>query len=154
MKWRRGFFRLWVIFAAAWLAGTIAVVAPSVWEQWKLAQTMKEFDDAGIVTLVPTDCQLARGREGTIRDGADYERREAKCWYELLGFRRLFPEYADLADKKLTSTLYQKAGIPLKEAEPMKAIGELLLIGLGIPLLLLGVGFVLAWALRGFSTAH
>jgi hypothetical protein len=104
MKWRRGFFRLWVVFAAAWLAGTIAVVAPSVWEQWKLAQTMKEFDDAGFgVPLVPSDCQLARGREGTIRDGSDYERREAKCWYELPGFRRLFPEYADLADKKLTS---------------------------------------------------
>jgi hypothetical protein len=54
----------------------------------------------------------------------------------------------------LIRKLYQKAVIPLKEAEPIKAIGELLLIGLGIPLLLLGVGFVLAWALRGFSTAH
>jgi hypothetical protein len=93
MKWRRGFFRLWVIFAASWLAGIARISA-------------------------------------------------------------LVPEYADLADKKLTSALYQKAGIPLKEAEPIKAIGELLLIGVGIPLLLLGVGFVLAWALRGFSTAH
>jgi hypothetical protein len=34
MTWRRGFFRLWLVLAVLWLAGTVSIVGPDAYRWW------------------------------------------------------------------------------------------------------------------------
>lgn len=153
MNWRLGFFRAWVLLAVVWLAGSVAIFAPQGWAEWQKKATMDAFNSEKFIMLVPTDCSLARGRGGTLKEKADYEKQQddGKCWYEFQNFRRLYPEYKDLDDETLQSRTYEKAGIPLHPAKPFWVLGQFLIIGVGVPLVLLATGASLGWVLRGFQ---
>jgi hypothetical protein len=142
MSWGRGLFRVWVVLAGLWFCTAIVLTSPDIWTLWKLAQTMKQFEGAELgSTLVPVDCGVVRGREG-----ADYEHRDGKCWYKLPKIRALFPEYRDLDDETFVTRAYRKAG-----SDTLWAIGQSLLFGAGIPIVVLLIGGAIGWALRGFA---
>jgi hypothetical protein len=64
----------------------------------------------------------------------------------------LYTEYNDLSDDVLSTKLYQKAAISIKEpAAPWKTLGFVLLIAIGVPVLALLLGAALAWVLSGFA---
>jgi hypothetical protein len=74
------------------------------------------------------------------------------CWYKAEDFRRLYPEYKDLSDKALSEKLYQKAGQPLQHTHPWKGVITAAAVAFGVPLMVLGLGWSLLWALSGFRT--
>jgi hypothetical protein len=125
----------------------LPLALPQVWQEWQ--KKVPELPE-GFVMLVPTDCSVARARGGTLKEKADDEQRDAKCWYELPTFRRLFPEYNDLSDMNLLERAHSKAGIQFTRPQPFWILGQLLVVGILMPLVLLGFGAALAWVLRGF----
>lgn len=153
MTWRRGFFRLWALFAFIWIIGSIVIYAPQGWAEWQRKAASDRFDSEKFVMLVPTDCQGARGRSGKLNDAADYEQRDGKCWYDLPTFRKLYSEYNDLGDPALAEALYSKAGMPINLPKPFRTLWTFLLIGVVLPLVVLGLGAALAWVLRGFQAS-
>jgi len=143
------------MFAIIWLAGSVAMFAPQGWEEWqkKEATFASVLEDKEWVLMVPADCSLARGRGGDLKDDADYEQRDGKCWYDFRKFRLLYPEYIDMNDQALASKLYAKAGIiGTKSAKLFAILRQFLIIGVGVPLILLAFGAGLAWVFRGFKT--
>jgi hypothetical protein len=38
MAWRKGFFRLWLVFAILWVLFIAAANAPDVWREWQAVQ--------------------------------------------------------------------------------------------------------------------
>jgi hypothetical protein len=154
MTWQRGFFRLWVLLVVVWLAGAIAIFAPQGRDEWHKKGVLDGLDAQKFEVLIPTDCSLGRGRGGKLQDKADYEQREGKCWYDLSNFRRLYPEYNDKTDEALVSALYAKAGIILTPPKPFQVLMQFLMIGIGVPLVVLALGAGLDWVLRGFKAAR
>jgi hypothetical protein len=68
-------------------------------------------------------------------------------------FRRLYPEYKDIADKVLSEKLYEKAGQPLKHVHPWESVAKAAGIALGVPLAALVLGRSLLWAFSGFRSS-
>jgi len=78
---------------------------------------------------------------------------QSLCWYKREDFRRLYPEYKDLSDKVVSEKLYEKAGQPLKHIHPWEGVMKAAVVGLAVPLAVLGLGWSLLWAFAGFRSA-
>lgn len=115
-----------------------------------LKHQARKFDPSTTKLMLPVDCSLAtRGKLNTDYINnleGDY------CWYQISNFRKLFPEYKDLQDTELSEKLYKKANIKWESDNHLfwNALHNILIYGLGIPLLLLGFSFCIKWALAGF----
>ena len=155
MNFRQGFLRLWVV------GSVLFVVAVGL---FSYEQVTTEFERSGSgqywskdPVLFPVDCRDARGKSGIdyksdIVDPFDKSGSVRNCWYKIDALRRLYPEYNDLSDDVLSTKLYQKAAISIKEpAAPWKTLGIVLLIAIGVPVLALLLGAALAWVLSGFA---
>ena len=140
MNFRRGFFRLWLLFSILFVIGTTAVFFRDV---------MSEFEKAALVAnsilMVPVACSDARGKAGTDYEVFDDPSKTSKCWYQVPKLRALFPEFKDLTDDQLSDRLYQKAGIQITPVSPWSLIMRAVSIAIGVPLLVLAVGSALGW---------
>lgn len=156
MNFRRGFLRLWAV------GSVLFVVAVGL---FSYGQVASEFERSGqdwskFPALIPVDCRDARGKSGIDYEGNFFDRfgqpargSDPKCWYKIDALRRLYPEYNDLSDDVLTTKLYQKAAISIKEpAAPWKTLGMVILIAIGVPVLVLLLGAAVAWVFSGFTT--
>ncbi len=170
MNWRRGFFRVWAVVSLFFGVGIVILnyekiadvlhrgtAEPSDWS----AEVRAEPSDwsaevragAGPVTftplgVVPTPCDKARGTKGT-----DYTvfNSAPGCWYDMPTFRRLYPEYNDIDEGKLTDRLDDLVpGSRGDSQSPWIVLGRVAGVALGVPLGLLVAGLSGAWALSGF----
>jgi hypothetical protein len=150
MNIRKGTFRLWVILSVLFLIGVAAVSYSDIHTEFRNAYTdwNAEFAKYGGYSVVPADCEKARGTFGT-----DYTHNDdGLCWYEFSKFRSLYPEYKDVSDKDLNIRLYAKAGKPLLEFHPWVKVLKTTAIAIGVPLVFLALGWSLFWALAGFKS--
>jgi hypothetical protein len=146
MNFKQGFFRIWVVGSVVF-AGAVGV---SGYEK-----VAAEFERAGQhfpgILMVPVNCRDARG---TAKEDYTTGLDGPWCWYQIDALRRLYPEYNDLSDDSVGDRLYKKASIATNPAAPWKVLGNMLLIAIGVPLLVLLLGAALAWALSGFTAAR
>lgn len=140
----RGLLRLWVILAIIFIFAALMLNLDN------LKYSKSTFDPTTATLMLPVDCTLARGKLGE-----DYVNNleGGYCWYKISEFRKLFPEYKDLPDAKLSEKLYQSMK---RKPEPdnhlfWNAIYNVLIYGFGIPILLLVLGFCLKWIISGFK---
>jgi hypothetical protein len=99
MNFRRGFFRLWLVFSILFVIGTAAVFYRDVRSEFEKAAVI-----ANSILMVPVACNDARGKAGIDYEVFDDPSKTTKL-------RALFPEYKDLTDDQLSDRLYQKAGM-------------------------------------------
>jgi hypothetical protein len=151
MNFRRGLFRIWVILSVLFAMSVAVVSYKEVRSEFEKASL--DFSQVSILML-PVDCREARGKSGVDYDPPDRPwnayTATPNCWYKLLDFRRLYPEYRDLSEPALSDKLYGKAGIVLTPARPWRALGIALAIALAVPLFVLIIGVALGWAFSGF----
>ena len=150
MNVRKGTCRLWTVLSVLFVIGVGAVEYTEIRTEFRNAYT--DWDAVaskyGGSTLVPVDCTKAIGKID-----ADYTRRDdSLCWYDIVKFRVLYPEYKALSDKELSKRLYDKAGQPLTEFHPWIKLGKVAAFALAVPLLVLAIGSALFWALAGFKS--
>src|SRR5262245_25155998 len=127
MNLRRGFFRIWLDFSALYVVAVVAIFYGDVREQFRKATLRAEFKKAGAdLLLVPVLCKDARSKDGEDYDSSgpwnDY-RSEELCWYQEPKFRRLYPEYEDLAEDDLSERLYHRAGLQIERPRPWALVG-------------------------------
>lgn len=148
MNIRRGFFRLWVVATALYIAGV------SVFYFFNIRNMEATYGTPqAAVGRLPTDCEAQRGVEGAdfirVTDtGKPWDR--YLCWYTLPDIRRLYPEYAGIGDDQLTRQLFVTANRSYGYYGYWPTIQVAALIGLVPPLLALVVGSAIGWALSGF----
>ena len=150
MNWRHGMFRGWVVISG--LHMTLVT-----WEGY--SGVANDFDRASVRPTDPTvtlmvrgPCTLARGIGTTY-----YEIFVPKpgCWYDMPKLRELYPEYSDLADRRLSDGIYNSvpgAQEPLRPPAPWIALAKLTGLAAGIPTLVLIAGLAIGWVLAGFRT--
>lgn len=149
MNARRGMFRLWLVFSVLFVIGVGAASYIRIRNEFRIADTdldalAKKY---GGTNLLPVNCAEARGTMDR-----DYSSSEGLCWYTMENFRRFYPEYRDLSDRVISDRVYAKAGIPLRKAHPWEALLDAALLAVGIPLIILALGFGFAWVISGFRT--
>jgi hypothetical protein len=94
---RRGLFRLWLVLSSLRII-LIAIISFSpVREEFAKAASMRSIEAASWEPDEPVDCSDARGRE--------FRQERDLCWYSLPVFRKLYPEYKNLAEKDLSEKL-------------------------------------------------
>lgn len=163
MNVSRGFTRIWIALSVAWVGGVAILSFKPVIMEFQKSATEKYIRENAIL-LLPVNCEDARGDVGI-----DYRVRldqpqgpwdryanpsaENTCWYEAEDFRRLWPEYADLADVDLSDRLYEEYAVGRRERQNpwqilLSAIGWALLPPIG----LLVIGRVLGWIGNGFRS--
>ncbi len=153
MNFRRGFFRLWLVFSILFVIGTAAVFFRDVKSEFEKA-ALTAYVNANSILMVPVACSDARGKAGTDYEVFDDPSKTSKCWYQVPKLRVLFPEYKDLTDEQLSDRLYQKAGIQITPASPRSLVARAVSIAIGVPLIVLAVGSALGWSVAGFSGAR
>jgi hypothetical protein len=136
---RRGLFRLWLICSVAWVA-TFSYIGYQEFRAVRDAWHAPSWE-----VLLPTDCSVARGVQGT-----DFENHEGHCWYSMPKFRTFFPEYRDLSDDDLANKLYTRLGVLPVDRSGFKELRQAGLIAVGVPLVVLVLGWALIWAISGF----
>jgi hypothetical protein len=131
VKWKRGFFRLWVVLAAFWALAVVALAQP--WDtinQYREATTnLERFASA----YTKIDAKVAAGG-GTSDDGTYYDVERLKGMREEL-------------EKRETRLIATIDGFPSQ-------VIEFLSVLIGVPLSLLGFGSALAWVLGGFRRSN
>lgn len=150
MNVQKGTFRLWVVLSVLFVIGVGAASYINVHDEFRNAYTdwNAEFAKYGGYSVVPADCEKARGTVGT-----DYTRNDdGLCWYEFSKFKALYPEYKDVNDRELSKRLYAKAGKPLVEFHPWHKLAKIVLFAIGVPLGFLALGYALFWAFAGFKS--
>lgn len=150
MNVRKGTFRLWVVLSVLFVIGVAAVSYSDMHTEFRNADTdwNAEFAKYGGYSLLPADCEKARGTLGT-----DYTHNDdGLCWYEFSKFRLLYPEYKDVSDQELSKKVYAKAGKPLVEFHPWIKVAKTAGIAIIVPLAFLVLGYALFWALAGFKS--
>jgi hypothetical protein len=169
MRWQHGFFRLWVAGSALFVIAVTAVGYTEIKLEFDrsaaIQQAMKRRVEQHGERFIPVLCADARGVVGTDFQRSQFEdlipaanRSQEKpnpfdnCWYKLSKFRQFFPEYNDLSDTQLSSKLHAKLGLPFGDTtHPWILLIYYICFALGIPLVVLTLGAVLAWVLRGFK---
>jgi hypothetical protein len=149
MNFRRGFFRLWLVFSILFVIGTAAVFYRDVRSEFEKAAVI-----ANSILMVSVACNDARGKAGIDYEVFDDPSKTNKCWYQVPKLRALFPEYKDLTDDQLSDRLYQKAGMQTTPVSPWSLVTRAASIAIGVPLIVLAVGSALGWSLAGFSGAR
>jgi hypothetical protein len=149
MNWRRGLFRLWLVFSILFVIGTAAVFYRDVRSEFE--ETARTWPGH---LLVPVACSDARGKAGIDYEVFDDPSTTIKCWYQVPKLRTLYPEYNDLTNDDLSNRLYKKAGLAMKEtAAPWTSVLKVIAIAIGGPLIILVVGAALMWSLAGFAVS-
>jgi hypothetical protein len=143
MNIRRGLFRLWVVLSGIFIIAASILLSGGIRDEFKKARGVKEM--SSFKTLLPVDCSKVRGSVAS-----DYSNFEGQCWYEIPKFRKLYPEYKDVDDNRLSEFLYEKAGIPLTPIRPWRKLMETVGFIVGVPLVVLLLGRSLMWAASGF----
>lgn len=139
MNWRRGFFRSWCLFFVSCLIGAGLLYGPA----YKQAYDELELP---LSQVLPVRCDAVRGEEGK-----DYTRATELCWYSFPSFRRLFPEYSDLDDRQLNEKVQARTyGITPNTELMNNALRAGVLLGFGLPVVVLLIGGALGWVLAGF----
>ena len=181
MNINRGLFRIWLVFSAIFIFGTLSLSYNEIFNEFKNKYaTSKPPADAS--SLVPMDCKIARGVKSefdnaqlkALKDansrltasgnketlettkGYDYfkSRDDIHCWYDLSKFRAQFPEYNDLSDQVLTDALYEKAfDLNAPEYDPWSLLLKKILLSISIPLGSLILGLITKWAIAGFKSS-
>jgi hypothetical protein len=148
-------FRLWALASAAWLLSVVAVEAPAVRDAAvRHAEAQAMADGRAPIGDLPLLCAASRGLpyvdhqiRPAVPDGPKF------CWFEPADFRRLYPEYAGVADHDLYFATLQKTGLPATPVAAGAHLGDRLAragrrallppAGLGAAMVLFG------WWLRG-----
>ena len=149
MNFRRGLFRLWLLFAVLFAVAVGVKSYHTIRDEFREAALPRDRFDMlaakfGGELLLPVDCLETRG------DSTTYSIDRGSCWYTIGRFRELYPEYRDIDDSKLSDRLYAKAGIPLTYPRPWRTTFERIGIAIGGPLAVLAFGWCLGWVLAGF----
>ena len=162
MDWSRGLFRLWLVTSLAWVALVTAISWSDLADEFSRSKDEAAYN-AIATPLVPIDCKVAKGVQGTDYKKEDegpwleYQRDPTlrRCWYELPKFRQIFPEYADLNDDDLAHRLYAAVDKELKPTpHPWRHLANVAALALGVPILLLVIGLVLRWVGQGFQSTR
>jgi hypothetical protein len=128
-------------------------------EQWDRGSFIQELDEANAETLVPHDCETARGRYGIDfglhkswpPDPIDLFGPPlfARCYYPISNYRALYPEVARLTDSEIAYQLTREQHIDIIEPHYWPVIWRGLLFTLGPPFAvfasLIGLSLLIAW---------
>jgi len=146
---RRGLLRLWVTASVIWVLGVAGFTYVDINRSREVAAQAASLPD-GFQVIWPMRCSVElRGKFGT-----DYTKEsDGLCWYTTHRFRALYPEYADIDDRKLASQLHAKAGVPLTEPSMWAIPSSRIAIAIGVPFAVLALGWALRWVLSGFKGA-
>src|SRR4051794_16550204 len=113
MNIKRGLFRIWVIFSAVFIAIVLIYSFNSIKSEFETVFLIKEFDKSDTM-LVPVERRKARGEENKDYSCSNPflvpDTQSDTCLYKLPKFRKLYPEYNDVTDKKLVADLYKEVG--------------------------------------------
>lgn len=160
MNLQIGFLRLWVVCSVLFI-GFVGVfsfdrirnefVQSAYYESWRVVLRTKDGEH-----LIPVHCRDARGTSGIEYTGKEgpwsVYSTKAKCIYKIADFRRLFPEYNDLADDVLIRQMFKKSGgDPDNPHQPWIMLSVAAVWAFGVPLGALLFGFSMAWVVLGFS---
>jgi hypothetical protein len=153
MNWKRGLFRLWLLFSALFVIATAVVFYPDVKSEFEKArlEAQAQAQQWPGELEVPVPCGDARGKGGEDYKVLPEWTGMKGCWYRVSKFRVLYPEYKDLSDKQLEDRLYEKAGMPRTHPSPWTLLLKTLGIAIGVPLMILVIGAALLWSFAGFA---
>jgi hypothetical protein len=157
MNMKRGLFRIWVILSVVFITIVLTYSFNSIKSEFETVSLIKEMDKSATM-LVPVERRKARGEENKDYSCSnpflipDTQFKSDTCLYELPKFRKLYPEYNDVTDKKLATDLYKEAGRPTKEFSPWTKLMQTLIIAIGVPLAMLIFGRALLWSIDGFKS--
>ncbi|MFZ5720207.1 MAG: hypothetical protein ACOY5Y_12190 [Pseudomonadota bacterium] len=153
MNLSRGLFRAWLVASAVFIVALVGVRWSSLQLDWRSLQEGTATPES----LVPVRCLDARGAAGadfeTITNEMmappDAERLAGFCLYQMKAIRRLYPEYNDLSDGRLSDMLYAKAGMA---PDWQGSLRKTALAAVLVPLSTLLLGLSVLWAFRGFTS--
>lgn len=160
MNIRRGLFRLWLVLSVLWVLTVGAFSYQEISRDLSFSPRFPQAD--GSIAIVPIFCGMTRGIAGkdyTTKDGQSpgpwdtYAKPNPfdNCWYELPAFRKLWPEYADMADDTLTTKLYRDVAEPIKVINPAAGMKSVALLAIIPPIVLLLFGSLFVWVIAGFA---
>jgi hypothetical protein len=154
---RVALIRLWIAGTALFVIAVASMSYSHLKQEFDAVAVRDRVDHMGIV--LPQLCRDARGvpgldystqkgREPGHWDVARSVKASEKCWYASARFRQLYPEFDKLSNKDLMQKLYTDVGEPISNLRnPWAALWTTASIAFGIPLLLLGLGAFLLWAM-------
>lgn len=160
VNFRRGLFRLWLVFSVIFAVSVFIFSFNDIYSEFK-NEWQSMHPPADFVLLIPItsaeargekkdyDCQAADSSVDNI-NAMFGDKTPTICWYPLPKFRKLYPEYNNLSDEDLDKAMYQKVGSPLKDFKPWTIFFSKIAIALGIPLLIFAFGKSLIWIIQGF----
>lgn len=162
VNFRQGFFRAWIVVSALWVIAISALsyggISTEFAKDAAIDRALMARIEAESIVLVPVSCP----GDGTVQvrgvEGADFTRDSMAaqpwdrylCWYEMPAFRRLYPEYSDIADEPLTERLYAQAGRPTTTPKPWGKVAQAASLALVPPIILIVLGAAISWVLSGF----
>jgi hypothetical protein len=169
MNIRRGLFRFWILFSVGFVAIVFALSYGSLKREFEPNVTDNVWGKVAS-PLVPMECNLARGTEGT-----DYQKIAKKpwekywskgeknefsdlvpfCWYELPKYREHYPDDNALTDEQIIYQTYTAVGAPTAPIKaPWKLLMRSIVYAFGIPVAVFVMGWGIMWAFAGFKTQH
>jgi hypothetical protein len=149
MNIRRGLFRLWIVFAC------LFVIAVGVALSYPIR---REFEKAGAAKAILIRIE----REGILfapcsvrgRRPFDVLQPNGRCGYDISKFKAQHPEYRNLDEDELVYRLCDEAGINIKMPfSPWTKVIEAGGIAVGVPAVVLILGWASLWAYAGFRPA-
>jgi hypothetical protein len=158
MNWRLGLFRLWLVAAILFALSVAMVSYSTVRDAFTESDFVEKWADNKDGIAMPQACAAARGIEGSdylvgrIPGSDPFTKADRNCWYTMVDFRRLYPEFSKIPDEELADKQYRGLhaevfGHPV----PWGVLGYWVTVALGIPLAFLALGAALVWALSGFG---
>ena len=127
-RWKRGFFRLWVLVSTLWVLAVLALAQP--WDAFGRYQEATDKLERFSSAFAKVDAKIAAGG-GPSEDGTYYDVERLKGMREELETRQI----------GVQATV---DGFPTQMLTVLSAL-------IGVPLFVLGFGAALAWVIGGFK---
>lgn len=152
MNIKRGLFRLWIVCAVLYAAGTLLIGYQQISQEFNKG-LISEIPSYG-QPEIPVYCKDARGNRSNLDYRLDEDATEqtpyTKCWYGLSRFRNIYPEYKDVSDEDLVKKTYTATGVLYAPPQPWIILSQWIGFAVGIPLIVLAIGAAFVWAFSGF----
>jgi hypothetical protein len=136
---------LWAIASSAWAFAAALYSYPDIKEEIGQARYFARIAKTH-PPMILARCDDARGQEN--RDFIREDKNPDRCWVDLVSFRRLYPELADVTDERASSRIHVEPDLPMEnwEGSPFEAILNAAVLVLSLPALT----FVAGWLCTRF----
>jgi hypothetical protein len=143
----RGLLRSWIALSLLWTLFVLFTLLSPYGRRLQLGQKRETIAHTSIGQgLAPIECAEIRGTKAI-----DYFEFRGECWMPLETVRRLYPDHAKQGDTDLSAEMYANAKYPKAQITPGQVALHIIRLVFVMPTLILMIGFLTYWVMRGFK---